>query len=126
VPRWQSAFSSEDGHEISSPDRLFDALSARLRRQALFYLLEEPETTIDDLADVLAGWRSTATGPVGPTERERIAVELRHVHLPRLDEATLVEFDSVAGDVRLRELPDPVRELVRFAHRYDNTAEETV
>lgn len=111
-------------HELPEPDALFDALSARPRRQTLSYLLEEPKTTIDDLADVIAGWRSTESGPVGPTEREQIGLELRHVHLPRLDSATLVQYDSVRGDVRLRELPEPVRELVRFADGYDRAVDE--
>jgi len=110
-------------HEVPNPDGLFDALSSRLRRQTLFYLLEESETTIEDLADVLAGWRATESGPVGPTEREEIALELRHVHLPQLDGATLVEYDSVRGDVRLCDVPESVRELVQFAHRYELAVE---
>jgi hypothetical protein len=126
LARWRSAFSFEEGHEVPRPDGLFGALSAKLRRQALFYLLEEPETTIEELADVLAGWRSTESGPVGPTERDQIAVELRHVHLPRLDGAKLVEYDSVGGDVRLCELPGSVRELVEFAHSYDDVVDERV
>lgn len=120
-----AAFSIEEGHEVPTPNGLFDALSVRLRRQTLYYLLEEPETTIDELADVLAGWRATESGPVGPTERERIALELRHVHLPRLDGATLVEYDSVGGNVRLCDVPEQVREFVQFANGYDRAVEET-
>ena len=122
VPDRLTSTSAAD-QDLPNPDGLFDALSSRLRRQTLFYLLEEPETTIEELADVLAGWRATESGPVGPTERERIALELRHVHLPRLDGATLVEYDSVGGDVGLCDISESVRELVQFAHTYEQTVE---
>ncbi|WP_018258149.1 DUF7344 domain-containing protein [Halomicrobium katesii] len=110
--------------DLPDPDRLFDAFASTVRRQTLCYLFDEPRTTVETLATLLAAQRSTADGPVDPTERDRVAIELRHVHLPELADATLIEYDSATGDVRLREFPDPVRDLLRFTRRYERAIED--
>jgi DNA-binding transcriptional ArsR family regulator len=107
------------------PDALFHALSARIRRQTLFYLLEDPEATIDELTDVVAGWRSTESGVVGPDEGEQIGIELRHAHLPLLTNAGLVKYDSAAGTVRLADLSDSVCKMIRLARQYERAVEST-
>jgi len=112
-----------DATAAPGPDALFHALSAKIRRQTLFYLLEDPEATIEELTDVIAGWRSTESGVVGPDEGEQIGIELRHVHLPLLATMGLVEYDSAAGEVRLADLSDSVREMVRVARRYEQAVE---
>lgn len=112
-------FDNGDEHVIPDPDALFQVLSRAIRRRILFYLLDVPETTVDELANTLAGRRSMESGVLGLEEGEQIATELRHVHLPLLASADIVEYDSVTGDVRLLDIPDPVRETIRFAHRYE-------
>jgi len=110
--------------DLPDLDRLFDALASTVRRQTLCHLFDEPRTTVETLAALLASQRSTADAPVDPTERDRVAIELRHVHLPQLADATLIEYDSTTGDVRLREFPDPVRDLLRFTQRYERAIED--
>ncbi|MBO4246647.1 hypothetical protein IL252_02305 [Halomicrobium sp. IBSBa] len=110
--------------DLPDLDGLFDALASTVRRQTLCYLLDEPHTTVETLATLFADRRSTADGPVSLSERDRVVIELRHVHLPQLADATLVEYDSATGDVRLREFPDPVRDLLRFTQRYERAIED--
>lgn len=63
---------------------------------------EEP-ITVTRLAEEVA-----AVTDAGP---ERVAISLHHVHLPKLDAASIVEHDAEAGTVRLVDASD------RF-HRY--------
>ena len=114
----------DDAAAVPDPDALFRALSVSVRRRCLTYLLAESETTTDGLADVLAGWRSTTEGVVGPDERTQIEVELRHVHLPLLASARLVEYDSATGTVRLADVPQSVRDIVRYARQYERAVED--
>jgi len=116
--------SDEDG-VTPDPDLLFQALSESIRRQCLVYLLDDPETTASELADVIAGWQSTTDGVVGPKQREQIAIELRHVHLPVLATADLIEYESPTGTVRLTDVSQSVRDVVRTARRYEQATENT-
>lgn len=109
---------------VPTPDALFQALSKRMRRRVLSYLLDRREASVTELADVVAGWRATESAMVERTERERIAVELRHVHLPMLASAEIVEYDSGSGAVRLPDLPASVADLVRFTHDYERAVEQ--
>ncbi|MFC3477971.1 DUF7344 domain-containing protein [Halobacterium litoreum] len=99
------------------PDDLFVALADATRRRVLWYLRAEDEVAVDDLVDVLAGWQLADTDVVDAADRERIAVSLHHVHLPRLANAGLVEWD--AGNVSLADVPAGASELIRDAYEYD-------
>lgn len=94
-------------------DELFGLLASRESRHVLFYLTAASETTLDRLADVVAGLEATATGVgVSPAERDRIRARLYHNVLPRLDDGGYVEFDADAHTVRRREVPPLVDALV--------------
>ena len=41
-----------------------------------------------------------ADGDVSPSQAREVAVQLHHIHLPKLDEAGVVEYDADAGTVR--------------------------
>lgn len=103
-------------------DVLFDALANRTRRRVAWYLLDESHASLDELADVLAGWELAEADVVDATRRDRIACGLDHVHLPKLAEAGVVEYDRDAGTVSLAALPETVEELARFAYEYDRAA----
>lgn len=106
-----------EGEETAVPplfadDEFYRALSARPRRRLLAYLLEQEQSTVAELADVLCGWE--VSGTMADPDRHRSArTVLRHMHLPRLDEAGLVRYDREAGEVALVELAGPVQKLVR-------------
>jgi len=105
------------------PDELFGVLSDRTRRRILWFLLEESRTTVDELADLLLGWEISGDGVAGPEERDGVLVSLHHVHLPRLADAGLVRYDADSGagasEIRIAQLSDAVRDLVRFGYRYE-------
>ncbi|ELY68128.1 hypothetical protein C489_09000 [Natrinema versiforme JCM 10478] len=53
----------------------------------------------EDLVDhvVTRAPEADSTGP----DRERVETELRHVHLPKLDDAGLVDYDRQSGVVHI-------------------------
>lgn len=75
-------------------DQLFSLLSTRRRRYALYCLAEASETTLSttDLVDELATFEPTAENEAAP--RREIELSLRHTHLPKLDDADVVDYDA--------------------------------
>lgn len=99
-------------------DEVFLALADRERRLALYYLRGRDEVDVATLADVVTGWSNAAGRGIATREdRDRVHTALHARHLPRLDDAGLVDYDDAAGTVGVREFREPVRLLVDFAYR---------
>lgn len=109
---------------VPHADTLFNALSRVERRRILYALLEQPETTLDALTDVLAGWEATEDGAVGPVRWDRLNTKLVHTHLPFLADADLLEYDRDTGEIELADLAAPVTEQIEFARQYDQLARD--
>lgn len=109
-------------------DALFHALSARIRRRILSHLLETPETTDDELVDVIAGWRSTESGVVGAAEGEQIAgrnVTVEHHDLPPSGPSpfvTIRDDDRFLGAVTVDDLESLLAPATSPPWRIDETA----
>ena len=88
---------------VESRSELYSALSAEPRRDALAVLLREgPELTESRLAAAVAArGAGTAVEDVPVGERRETRVSCQHVHLPKLVEAGLIEWDREDGAVRL-------------------------
>lgn len=110
---------SESAQRRDAPPRLADdqfyrALASTQRRRALSFLLEETESTVDELAAALAGWDAAASGTMAtPDDHETIAIRLVHAHLPLLAEAGLVDYGPDRETVRIEPLDDGVADLIR-------------
>lgn len=90
------------GEPEMSVDQAFDLVASVHRRQVLRYLLEEPDqpvyleeliTHIDQKSDV----SDTA---------------LAHQHLPKLDDAGVIEYDHRSGAVRPTETVEDLKPLL--------------
>lgn len=121
-----SALSEYEGYDwehlsgVPSTDALFRVLSHRRRRRVLWFLLERPETTLAEVADILVGWElGDGDGAAGPDEHRRAMVSLHHRHLPILVESDLVDYDAETGAVRFSSPPEPVAVLIRFSYQYE-------
>lgn len=79
-----------------SLDAVFDVLSDRRRRYALYYLhgLTDGVATVDEIADHVLSREGTKV------DRSRIVTSLQHVHLPRLDDVGVLEHDARSETVR--------------------------
>jgi DNA-binding transcriptional ArsR family regulator len=73
---------------------IFDLLSDRRRLRALAHLSRRSgrPVDVDTLVDVVAAAEPTA-------DRESVAISLAHVHLPKLEQAGLIEYDSGCSEV---------------------------
>jgi len=111
----ESPDSDSPGSRLAD-DKFYRALAARPRRRLLAYLLEHETATRDDLAAVLVGWETTDSGETAGTDSyRRIRTMLRHSHLPMLDDAGLVTYDSAAEEVTLRDLDERAVEVLQLS-----------
>ena len=84
-------------------DSLLQLLGNRRRRTLLAFLARRAEETVgvDDVVDALVARERPEPGP--GTHRERVAIDLHHVHIPKLAEAGVVEYDPLEGTLRYRD-----------------------
>jgi hypothetical protein len=80
---------------------VFDLLKNRRRRLVLRYLVDadEPSSLSELSAHVAAAENDKPVRALSTSERKRVYVGLYQGHLPRLDEADVVEFDADDGTV---------------------------
>lgn len=92
----------EESGELSQDDR-FDLLSNHRRRYALHYIKHNGDrATLGELSDQIAAWENEIElEEVGYDERKRVYTSLQQVHLPRMDETGVVEFDDREGAVEI-------------------------
>lgn len=83
----------QDSRTVPSVDRLVALLAAPPRRAVLEALVRaDGRLTLTRLVSTLAD----ADG-----DERTVEIELHHSHLPKLDEAGLVDYDAAAGEVEL-------------------------
>src|SRR6056297_583241 len=81
------------GSRGTTLDAIFDVLSAERRRHVLYVLYRRSDdVAVEDLADAVA----SAVG----ANSARVVADLYHVHLPKLAEEGIVEYDRDAGVAR--------------------------
>jgi hypothetical protein len=62
-----------------------------------------PETTLSDLADHIAALENdTEIRLLSSQQRKRVYVALYQCHLPRMDDADVIDFENARGTVELR------------------------
>lgn len=105
----------------------FDVLADRRRRAVLRYLdaSDEESVSLSDLADHLVlegdaeeGGALASCGDALFGTRRRVAITLRHSHVPKLADAGAVAFDHETNTVSLRE---EGRELLARAETIDES-----
>ena len=110
----EDAATGRAGQAPADPDALpldvvFDILKNSRRRLVIHYLIEEePETTLSDLAEHIAALENEKTvQALSSDERKRVYVCLYQCHLPKMDDAGIIDFESDRGRVELRDDPEP-------------------
>lgn len=90
--------------ESLSIDATLELLADRERRAVLGYLMDDPRgtATVSELADHLAEMRAEEAGDEADPEEagDEATTTLHHVHLPKLADAGVVEYDDRSGEVR--------------------------
>jgi len=98
--------SDASSESVARPDEpteqeVFDILSNRRRRYALYALADDRTATIGSLAERIAAWENDCPiEEVTSAERKRVYTALQQSHLPKLERTGLVSFDHESGRVR--------------------------
>lgn len=92
------------GRPDVSPDTAFMILKNARRRAVIAYLIEnEPETDLDTLAEHLAAAENDVdVQALSSTQRKRLYIGLYQAHLPKMDDANVIDFDKHRGRIELR------------------------
>lgn len=103
-----------DGHDTLSVheriDSSCDLLSNASRRRVIYALWKRGPTTVGDLADaVVAAGHADA--------RDGALTSLVHVHLPKLDDSDVVEYDGPDDVVELGEGVERLEPFLSFVAR---------
>lgn len=93
-------------------DEIHGALSHRRRRCVIYELCQTEQLSVPELTDRLLEW-----DVLGSDNRNRSAVltSLQHTHLPVLEHANVVEYDSTAQSVRLAPTGQQAEQIRRLA-----------
>ena len=106
----------ESAHEEIRLDVIFDILKNQRRRHVLRYLRENETTTLSDLAEHVAALENGKNvRSLTSSERKRVYVGLYQCHLPRMDDAGVIDFDSDRGRVELLDTADQLDEYLDVA-----------
>lgn len=89
----------------------FDLLRDARRRGVLYALERHGRTSVEELARRIAAWQSG--GDANSPDPESVRTSLVHSHLPKLQDAGVVEFDQERGTADLAETADDLDFLLR-------------
>jgi DNA-binding transcriptional ArsR family regulator len=108
LPDEIAAVTESDDSARLSKDVIFELLKNRRRREVLSYLLEAEETvTLGELAEQIAAWENdTDINALSSDQRKRVYVALYQTHLPKMDDAGIVEYDQDRGLITLSDNAD--------------------
>ncbi|WP_254524229.1 DUF7344 domain-containing protein [Natrinema caseinilyticum] len=95
---------------------IFELLEDKRRRYLLYHLYEqEGPVGVDELVEKIEEWEDDP-GRVGPDDRfERIAVDLKHTHLPKSADVEFVQYNPDEGVVQIQGTPPKFDILVTIA-----------
>lgn len=106
----------EANEGVTTLEVIFESLTSPRRRFVLYYLRDHEIATVEELARHIVAWEENVhPDEVGSDRRERVETQLLHTHLPKLADATFVEYDPRSRTVRYTEPPallDTVLELL--------------
>ncbi|WP_336326226.1 DUF7344 domain-containing protein [Halovenus sp. HT40] len=102
--------SPADEAETMTHDDCFELLSNHRRRFTLHYLQQsENGTELGELAEQVAAWENDIPREeISYDQRKRVYTSLQQVHLPRMDDAGVVEFDDREGMITMGPASDEV------------------
>lgn len=108
---------ADDESTVLSKDVIFDILKNRRRRLVLEFLRNRRTTTLSHLAEYVASVENEkAIGLLTSSERKRVYVGLYQCHIPKLSEASVVDYDPERKTVELRGLSSQLYPYLDLDH----------
>jgi len=105
-----------------TPDEIFHLLQTNRRRDALRYLKRhEGPVRMRDLAEQVAAWENdTTVRALSSRQRQRVYIPLYQTHLPKLDEAGVIEYDQSRGVVERTPVADQLDPYLEGVTKVDD------
>ncbi len=122
----------EASHAPLDADERFHLLQNERRRLVIRYLreadsdsdAEDGRVWMRDVAEQVAAWEhDTTVAQLSSTERQRVYIPLYQNHLPKLDEAGVIDYDQSRGVVVPTERVDRLAEFVEGPADADGDAD---
>lgn len=83
------------------PGQLFELLTDSRRRRLLYRLSEERSSQLTTVARDIARQEAATSGTVPPDRVRAVYLDLYQTHVPKLDDAGLVDYSEALGEVVL-------------------------
>ena len=108
LPEEITSVTDDGDRDRLSKDVIFELLKNRRRREVLTYLLESEGTvTLGELAEQIAAWENdTTVNALSSDQRKRVYVALYQTHLPKMDDAGIIDYDQDRGLIELSDNAD--------------------
>lgn len=103
-------------------EEIFDVLSNDRRQCVLHYLKQHEGRRVElrELVDHVAAWENDTTlDGLNSTERKRVYTALRQSHLPKLEDAGIIEYEHLRGEVELTDEASRVQMYLEYVPEND-------
>ncbi|QLG48345.1 DUF7344 domain-containing protein [Natrinema halophilum] len=95
---------------------IFDLLQDERRRYALYYLYEQDgPVAVTELVKTVDDWETDQTRNDQHERFDKIAVDLRHTHLPKSAEVEFLQYDQNQGIVQVSGTPTEFDAIITIA-----------
>jgi DNA-binding transcriptional ArsR family regulator len=113
----------DDGDDGNlSREEVFEVLSNGRRRCIVHYLKQHRDQRVElrDLVDYVAAWENdTTVEAVSGADRKSVYAAVKQTHLPKLDDANVVEYDRRSGEIELTDDAHEVEVYLEYEPRDD-------
>jgi len=115
-------FSSDQNQQFSR-EEIFDILSNKRRQCIIHYLKRNQKNgpvATSDLVDYVTAWEADVPiADIPPTRRKRVYNALQQTHLPKLEEAAMIEWNEQQGCITLTPALSKARLYLEFVPNDD-------
>ncbi|MFC7215703.1 hypothetical protein ACFQO4_16655 [Saliphagus sp. GCM10025334] len=98
-------------------DEIFELLEDQRRRYALYCLYEKDgPVAVSEVVEKIETWEDDPPEADGSLDRfEEIALDLKHVHLPKSAEVDFIQYDREQGLIQVQGSPEEFDALLTIA-----------
>lgn len=109
-----------------SLDAIYHLLQNERRRGVISYLAKHDcPVTRSEVAEQVAAWENgTDVDQIDSQERKRVYIALHQVHLPKLDDAGVLEYDADRGTITPHPLLERVNDIIEDTSDLSATANQ--
>lgn len=112
---------ADGGHQINE---LLEMIADKRRRYLLYSLQHQRKVEFDEVTNQVATWETkTLPQELDKQARQNIQVDLRHTHLPKLEDAGIIRFDHQNSVIYLHHLPDTLEEFLDYCAVIEHSEE---